>query len=69
MLSSFRLDARCLAILDALNTWTRCCEISVAASVHACLEDCLRGGLASRLPGSAGANRHTQRDWTTSGDE
>lgn len=48
VLGSFRLGPEEEGLMAQLNLWTRCCEFSVAASVHACLDASLTRGLAAR---------------------
>lgn len=48
VLGSFRLDNSGVEAMGTLNLWTRCCEVSVAASVNDCLDEDLRHGLLDR---------------------
>lgn len=46
VLGSFRLDAAQAQLLAQLNQWTRCCELSVAASIQDCFDPQLEEALA-----------------------
>ena len=35
--------------MDKLQLWTRCCEVSVAGSIHDCFGEELRHNLLARL--------------------
>jgi hypothetical protein len=48
VLGSFRLEATGLELMRQLNLWTWCCEFSVAASLHDCLDDDIKHGLVAR---------------------
>ncbi|KAI8469832.1 MAG: hypothetical protein J3K34DRAFT_511818 [Monoraphidium minutum] len=49
LLGSFRLGPGTAAALARLDLWARCCECSVAASVHDCLGEGVTRGLAARI--------------------
>jgi len=54
LLGSFLLGDEEAGLMEQLDLWTRCCEFSVAGSVHDCLEEGLRHGLVGRCGGCEG---------------
>jgi hypothetical protein len=54
VLGSWRLDAQQRRLMEQLNLWTRCCEISVGVSIHDCFDAQLKQP-AQRLVSEAAA--------------
>lgn len=50
ILSTYKLGKEQLDLMSQLNVWTRCCEFSVAASIHDCLDEDVRAAISKRLP-------------------
>eukprot|EP00877_Chromochloris_zofingiensis_P012234 jgi/Chrzof1/7264/Cz02g17030.t1 len=55
VLSNFRLTPAFAAIMQQLNLWTRCCEFSVAGSIHDCFDASIKHELEQRLHGTESA--------------
>ena len=53
MLTHYSLEPAHVEMMAQLNIWTRCCEFSVANSVHDCLDEDVRA-IGRRLPPGAG---------------
>jgi len=49
VLGSFRLEAEQAAIMQQLDLWTLCCELSVASSIHDCFEGSMKQDVLNRL--------------------